>query len=83
MSNGTTKAKISENYGLTMLFQEIVGQWLIKLEFKHDCDINNYYLGGHENKDKDCYRWNFIGHYLLLQQCMFKLIHITSEESEK
>ena len=36
MLNGTTKAKLLENYGLTLLFQETVVEWLIKLGFKYD-----------------------------------------------
>ena len=41
MSNGTTKAKISENYGLTMLFQDTVGECIIKIGFKYYYAINN------------------------------------------
>ena len=44
MSNGTTKAKLLENYGLTTLCQEIIGEWLIKLGFKYDYAVNNYYM---------------------------------------
>ena len=54
--NGTTKANILENYGLTTLFQETVGEWIIKLGFKYDYDVNNNYAGGHENKDMIWYR---------------------------
>ena len=34
MSNVTTKAKLLENYGITTLFQETVGERIIKLGFK-------------------------------------------------
>ena len=51
MSNGTTKAKLLENYGLKILFQETVGEWLIYIGFKYDYAVNNYYLGGHKKKD--------------------------------
>ena len=33
MSNGTTKAKLLENYGLTTLYQETLGEWLINIGF--------------------------------------------------
>ena len=45
--NGTTKAKLLESYGITTLCQETVGEWLIKLVFKYDYSVNNYYVGGH------------------------------------
>ena len=51
MWNGTTKSNILGNYGLTTLCQETVGEWLINIGFKHDYDVNNYYVGGHERKD--------------------------------
>ena len=49
MLNGKTKAKLLENYGITTLFQETVREWLIKLGFKYDDAVNNYYVCGHEN----------------------------------
>ena len=33
MTNGTTKDKLLENYGLTNLFQETGEEWLIKIVF--------------------------------------------------
>ena len=48
---GTTKAKLLENYGLMTLFQETVGEWLIKLVFKYNYASNNYYVVIHEKKD--------------------------------
>ena len=47
MLNDTTEAKILENYGLAMLCQETVGEWLINIGFKYDYSVNRYYLGGH------------------------------------
>ena len=41
MSNGTAKANRLKNYGLTKLCQEKVGDWLIKLGFKYNYDVNN------------------------------------------
>ena len=49
--NGPTKANILVNYGPTMLFQETVGEWLIKLVFKYNYDFNNYYVGDHEKNN--------------------------------
>ena len=51
MSNGTTKANILENYGLTTLCQDTVGEWLIKLGFKYYYAVKNYYVLGHEEND--------------------------------
>ena len=47
MSNGKTKAQILENYGLSILCQETVGEWLINIGFKYEYSVNSYYLGGH------------------------------------
>ena len=47
LSNGTTKSNLLGNCGLTTLCQETVGEWLIKLVFKYDYFVNNYYVGGH------------------------------------
>ena len=43
MLNGTTKDKILENYGLTMLCQETVVYWQINLLFKQDYAVDNPY----------------------------------------
>ena len=72
MANGTTKAKILENYGLTTLCQDTLGEWLIKIAFKYNYAINSYYVDGHENKDTIRYIWKFIDRYLLLERCMFR-----------
>ena len=40
--NGKTKAKLLENYGLTTICQETVGEWVVKLVFKNDYSANNY-----------------------------------------
>ena len=37
--NGTTKANPLENYGLTTLCKETVGDWLTNLGFKYDYDV--------------------------------------------
>ena len=79
---GTTKAKLLENYGLMTLFQETVGEWLIKLVFKYDYAANNYYVGVHKKKDMIWYIWKFIDCYPLLERCMIRWIHMTAEESE-
>ena len=55
MSNGKTKAKLLENYGLTMICQETVGEWLIKIGFKYDYAVNNYYVGSQKDKDNIWY----------------------------
>ena len=34
ISNSTTRAKILENYGVTTICQDTVGEWLIKIGFK-------------------------------------------------
>ena len=41
MSNGRTKDKLLENYGLTTLFKEKIGDWPIKLGFKYDYAVSN------------------------------------------
>ena len=33
---------------------------LIKLGFKYDYDVKNYYMGGHEKKGAIWYIWNII-----------------------
>ena len=66
ISNGTTKSEILENYGPPKLCQDKVGEWLIKLGFKYYYLVNNYYVGGHENKDMIRYWWKFIYIYLLI-----------------
>ena len=83
ISNGTTKAKLLEKYGLTTLHQETVGEWPIKLGFKYDFSVNNYHVGGHEKKDMICYIWKFIDYYLQLEWCMFRLIYMTADESDQ
>ena len=50
ISNGTTKAKLLETYGLKMLFQETVQEWLINFGFKYYYDVNKYYMGCHKKK---------------------------------
>ena len=80
--NSTTKFKLLVNYGLTKLCQETVGYCLIKLVFKYYYDVNNYYVGGHENKDMILYRWNFIDFYILKERCMFRWTHMPADESE-
>ena len=42
VSNGKTKAKLLENYGITTICQETVGEWVVKLVFKNDYAANNY-----------------------------------------
>ena len=78
--DGTTKAKILETYGLTLLCQETVGEWLIKLGFKYDCDVNNNYVGGNQRKDVVWYRWNFIYFCLLIEHYVFRWIQIRAED---
>ena len=82
MSNDTTKAKLLENYGLTFIFKDTVGEWLVNLGFKCDYSVNNYYVGRYEKKDTIWYRWEFIGCYLILERCMFKWVQVTDEDSE-
>ena len=82
ISNGTTKAKLLENYALTMLYQETIVEWLMKLGFKYDYAVNKYYVVGHEMKDTIWYKWKFIDIYLLLERCIFRWIQMTPEESE-
>ena len=83
MSNGISKAKLLENYCLTALFQETVGQWIIKIGFKYNYAVNDYYVGGHKNKDMISYRYNFIDCCLLLENCMFVWIQMTSEDPQQ
>ena len=45
MQNGITKAELLENYCITTLCQETVGEWWINLGFKYDYAVNNYYFG--------------------------------------
>ena len=82
MSNGITKANLLEKYGTTNIFQETVGEFLIKIGFKYNYDVNNYYVYGHKKNDMIWCRYNFIGRYLLLERCMFRWIQMTYEESE-
>ena len=63
-----------------MICQETVGEWLIKIGFKYNYDVNNDYVGGHGKKDIIWYRWKFIDLYLLLEMCMFRCIQVTAEE---
>ena len=72
-----------ENYGLTKLCQDTVGEQIIKLVFKYDYASNNYYVGVHEKKDMIWCRRKLIDCYLLLERCMFIWIHMTAEESEQ
>ena len=81
MLNGTTKDKILEKYGITVVCQDTVGEWIIKLEFKYDYAVNNDYSSGHKNKDMNWYIWNFIDLYLLLERCMFRWTHMISDDS--
>ena len=83
ISNGTTKAKLLENYALTMLYQETIVEWLMNLGFKYDYAVNKYYVVGHEMKDTIWYKWKFIDCYLLLERCIFRWIHRTAEESDQ
>ena len=80
--NGKTKAKLLETYGLTNLFHDTVGDWLINLGFKYDCSVKNYYMDGHENKDIILYRWKFTDRYLLLERRMFRCIQMKYGGSE-
>ena len=82
ISNGTTKAKPLENYALTMLYQETIVEWLMKLGFKYDYAVNKYYVVGHEMKNTIWYKWKFIDIYLLLERCIFRCIHRTAGESD-
>ena len=41
MYNGTTKSKILENYVITKLFKETVGECLIYIGFQYDYAVNN------------------------------------------
>ena len=77
--NGTTKAKLLENYRLMALCQETVGELIIKIVFKYEYSANNYYVGVHEKKDMIWYRWKFIYCYTLLERCMITWIHMTAE----
>ena len=43
MSNGTSKAKILENCGISALYQETVGEWLINIVSKQYYAVNNPY----------------------------------------
>ena len=79
--NGTTKDDIFENYGLVIICQETVVQWLIKIGSKCDYAINNYYVGSNEKKDMIWYIWQFIDSYLLLKWCIFIWIQITAQDS--
>ena len=83
MSNGAPKAKLLEDYGLTMLCQDTVGECLIKLEFKYDYSVKNYHMGGYEKKYTILYIRNFIDLCILLEWCMFRWIHMTVEDSEQ
>ena len=83
MSNGTPNDKQWENCGLTTLCQEAVQERLIRIGFKYNYTVNNYYVGGHENKDMIRYIWNFIDRYILLERCMFIWIQMTAKESDK
>ena len=83
MPNDTTKDKPQEKHGLTTLCQDTVGEWLIKLGFKYNYSVKNYYVDSHEKKDTIWYRWNFIDQYLLLEKCMFRWIQITADEPEQ
>ena len=42
MCNSRTKTRILEDYSLTTLCQETVGEWLIKLGFKYYYAVNKY-----------------------------------------
>ena len=82
-NNGKNKAKILESYGFTTLYQDTVGEWPIKIGFKYDYAVKNYYVDVHEKKYIIWYRWNFIDHYLLMEWCMFRWIHMTAGDSEQ
>ena len=56
-----------ENCGIAALCQETVGEWITKLGFKYDYDVNNDYVGGHEKKDAVWYEWKYIDFCLLLE----------------
>ena len=56
MSNGTTKAKLLVIYGLIILFQETLGEWIINVSFKYYYSVNNYYVYFHEKKDTIWYK---------------------------
>ena len=45
--NGATKDKLLESYSITTLFQDTVGERLIKLVFKYDCAVKKYYVGSY------------------------------------
>ena len=51
MPNNTTKDKLFEKYFLTTLCQETLREWLIRIGFKYEYAVNNYYVGSHEKKD--------------------------------
>ena len=81
MPNNTTKDKLFEKYFLTTLCQETLREWLIRIGFKYEYDVNKYYVGDHKNKGMILYRWEFNDCYLLLERCMFIWIHMTAEYS--
>ena len=66
MDNGKTKSKLLKNSSLTTLCQDTVGEWIIKLGFKYNYDVKNYYVAGYEKKDTIWYIWKSIYRYLLL-----------------
>ena len=81
MATGTTKEELLNMYGLKTLCIDTVGKWLIKLGFKYDYVINNYYVDGHEKKETIRYRWKFVDRYLLMERRMFRWIQMTAEEA--
>ena len=50
MYNGTTKSKILKICGFKNLCQDTVGEWRIKIGFKYDYAVNNYYVDDHEKR---------------------------------
>ena len=56
ISNGTTEAKLFENYGLTKLLQDTVVERIVNLGIKYDCIVKNYFVDIYEKKDTIWYR---------------------------
>ena len=81
--NGSTNTNTLENYGITKLCQDTVGDWLTNIGFKYDYVVRNYYVYGQEKKDTIRYIWKFIDRYILLYRRMFRCIRMVDEESDQ
>ena len=75
----TPKVELLKRYGIKKLCADMVGIWLKKIGFLYIVISNNYYIGGHENKDTIQYIHKFIDRYLLLERQMDRWIKMTTE----